>query len=74
MNKIAVFGIVIVLSIAAFATTIVASYGSLKVEAAISDKWCYTTFHSELICFQSKSSCNDAIDYSGGTARPCHQD
>jgi len=73
MNQNAVLVIVIVLSIATFAETIVVSYGALKAEAAKSDKWCYTKFNSELVCFESKNSCIDAFDLSGGAARDCHR-
>jgi len=73
MNRNAVFVIVIALSIATFAATIVVSYAAIKVEAAKSDKWCYTKFNSELVCFQSKSSCIDAFDLSDGAARDCHR-
>jgi hypothetical protein len=73
MNRKAVFVIVIVLSIATFTATIVVSYGALKAEAAKSDKWCYTKFNSELVCFESKNSCIDAFDLSGGAARDCHR-
>ena len=73
MNRKAVFVIVIALPNATFAAMIVVSYGALKVEAAKTDKWCYTTFHYELVCFQSKSSWIDAFDLSGGAARDCHR-
>jgi len=69
-----VFGLVIFLSIATLAATIVISYGMVKAEAAKSDKWCYTTFHSELVCFPDKGSCNDGFDFSGGAARDCQKD
>ena len=74
MNKNTVFGIAIALSIATLAATIVISYGIVKAEAAKSDKWCYTTFHSELVCFPDKGSCNDGFDFSGGAARDCHKE
>ncbi|HKX20559.1 MAG TPA: hypothetical protein VJM74_02685 [Nitrososphaeraceae archaeon] len=74
MNKNAVFGIVIILSIATLAATIVVSYGMLKVEGAKSDKWCYTKFDSNLVCFQDNSSCSDGYYNSGGAARDCHKE
>jgi len=74
MNKNAVFGIAILLSIATLAATIVVSYGVPKVEGAKSDKWCYTKFDSNLVCFQDKGSCNDGFYFSGGAARDCHKE
>jgi hypothetical protein len=49
MNRNALFVIVVALSIATFAATIVVSYSALRVEAAKSDKWCYTKFNIELV-------------------------
>ena len=74
MNKNTVFGLVILLSIATLAATIVLSFGMAKAETAKSHKWCYTKFDSNLVCFQDKSSCNDGFDFSGGAARDCHKE
>jgi hypothetical protein len=71
--EIAVFGIVTALSIATFASTIVISYNSIYMEAAKIRQTVYTTFNSELVCFQSKSTCLDAFDTSSGAARACHR-
>lgn len=57
-------GIVIALSIVTFAATIEISYGTLKVEAVNSDKWCYTHDITEIesICFQSEIRCINVHD------------
>jgi hypothetical protein len=73
MSRNVVFGIVIALSIATFAATIVVSYSALKVEAVETDKWCYThdIVRIESVCFQTKNSCVDAHDADEASSSNC---
>ena len=72
MNRNAVFGIVIALSIATFAATIVGSFGALKAEAAKSDKWCFNIQEGEA-CFQDKKTCLLAWQTDPNRESECHR-
>ena len=61
MNRNTVYVIVIALSIATFAATIVVSYGALKAEAVKSNHWCYTINEGEA-CLPTKHECTIAFE------------